>query len=70
MFSSRYSFFRNARIFACACGVLQIRTQSALGPFDDALVMISTRSPVSSGVSSGMMRPLILLPTHLLPTAE
>ena len=70
MFSSFRAFFRNWRIFALAWGVLQIRSQSVPGPFEDAEVMISTRSPVDSVVSSGTIFPLILAPTHWLPTAE
>ena len=69
MFSSFSSFFRNWRILALAWGVLQMRSQSVLGPLLEAEVMISTRSPVSSGVSRGKILPLIRAPTHLLPTA-
>ena len=41
-----------------------------LGPLALAEVMISTRSPVCSSVSSGTMRPLTLAPTQRLPTPE
>ena len=70
MFSSFFSCLRNWRIFALAWGVLQMRSQSLEGPLQAAEVMISTRSPVSSVVSRGTILPLILAPTHLLPTAE
>ena len=40
-----------------------------LGPLALGEVMISTRSPVSSGVSSGTMRPFTFAPMQLLPTA-
>ena len=53
-----------------ACWVLTTRSQSVLGPLEEGAVMISTRSPVSSSVSSGTMRPLTFAPTQWLPTPE
>ena len=47
-----------------------MRIQSEEGPLLEAEVMISTRSPVASSVSSGTSFPFTLAPTHLLPTAE
>ena len=64
MFSSLRDFFRNWRILALAWGVLQMRSQSVLGPLEEAEVMISTRSPVDRAVSRGTIFPFTRAPTH------
>ena len=69
MFSSLNSCLNQARIFERASDVLTICSQSRDGPWAEDEVMISTKSPFSSSVDSGTMRPLTFAPTHLLPTA-
>ena len=69
-FSSRSSFFSQARILALASLVLTMLSQSREGPWEACEVMTSTKSPVSRELDRGTMRPLTLAPMQRLPTAE
>ena len=70
MFSSRRSFFNHCLILVRAVPLLQMVSQSRLGPGAALLVWISTISPFCSTWVKGTMRPLTLAPIMWLPTAE